>query len=61
MKTNLLIIVCISKVFFLVKGSMEIIPASVQPRLDAEKEIMFLLSSTSLKVVAWIVAVMVYS
>lgn len=40
---------------------MEIIPAFGKPKLDAEREIMFLLSSTSLKVVAWIVAVMVHS
>jgi len=46
---------------FLVKGSMEIIPASVPSQLGAETEIMFLLSSAPLKLGAWVVAVMVYS
>lgn len=40
---------------------MEIIPAFGKPKLDAETEIMFLLSSTSSKVVTWIIAVMVHS
>lgn len=40
---------------------MEIIPAFGKPELDTETEIMSLISSTSLKVVAWIVSVMVHS
>lgn len=40
---------------------MEIIPAFGKPKLDAETEIMFLLSSTSSKVVAWKIAVMGHS